>query len=76
MRKHCLREHIEDNRREGRPSKTAEPVAPRWKTVSCQRLFVSGAKSHYFEVVSPPELQEEEEAKRRRDMATILSESD
>jgi hypothetical protein len=76
MRKHCSRKHIEDNRREGRPSKAAEPVAPRWKTVSCQRLFVSGAKSHYFEVVSPAELQEEEETKRRRDMATTLSESD
>ena len=76
MRKHCSREHIEDNRREGRPSKTAEPVAPRWKTVSCQRLFVSGAKSHYFEVITPAELQEEEETKQQRNIATMLSKSD
>lgn len=76
MRKHCSREHVEDNRREGRPSKTAEPVAPRWKTVFCQRPFVSGAKSHYFEVITPAKSQEEEETKRRRDMTTMLSESD
>jgi hypothetical protein len=76
MRKHCSSKHTEDNRREGRPSKTAEPVAPRRKTVSFQRLFVSGAKSHYFEVITPAELQEEEETKRRRNMATMLSESD
>jgi hypothetical protein len=76
MRKHCLRKHTEDNCREGRPSKTAEPVTPRWKTVSCQRLFVSGAKSHYFEVITPTELQEEERTKRRMNMATMLSEAD
>lgn len=73
MRNHCLKKHIEGNRREGRPSKAAEPVVPRQKTVSCQRLFVSSAKSHYFEVVSPTEFKEAEETKRRQDMATILS---
>jgi hypothetical protein len=65
MLNHCGENHSEGKRRPGR-----------WKAVSCQRLFVSGSRSQYFEVVSPAELQEAEETMRRRSMAKTLSEAD
>jgi hypothetical protein len=73
MLKHCRENHLEGKRRPGRPSKSAHPVSPRWKPVSCQRLFVSGSKSQYFEVVSPAKLQEAEETMRRQSIAKTLS---
>jgi hypothetical protein len=76
MRNHCREKHIEGKRRPGRPSKTANPIAPRWKPVSCQRLFVSGSKSQYFKVISPVELKEAEETMRRQSIAKTLSNAD
>lgn len=76
MPHHYGKSHPEGKRRRGRPAKTAESIALRWKSVSCQRLFVSGYKSQYFEVIPPAEIKESEETMRRRSMAKTLSEDD
>lgn len=44
--------------------------------MSCQRLFKQGRKSQYFVVVSPAEVQEEEEMLRRKEMAAKLPEAE
>lgn len=76
LAKHFNDCHAEDKRAPGRPPKAAAVTAPRWKEVSCQRLFVHGPKSGYFTVVSPTEVAEEEEAQRRQAMAAELREAD
>jgi hypothetical protein len=76
MQNHCNKNHPEGKQRPGRPAKTAEPIALRWKSVSCQRLFLSGFKGHFFEVISPAEIKEEEETMRRRGKIKALSEAD
>ncbi|PVH90462.1 hypothetical protein DM02DRAFT_665052, partial [Periconia macrospinosa] len=76
MRKHWGKEHAELMRRQGRPCKTSKPIAPRWRAVSCQRLFAAGFRSGYFEVISPAEIKEANETMRRRSMANSLPEAD
>jgi hypothetical protein len=76
MQNHCNKNYPEGKQRPGRPAKTAEPIALRWKLVSCQRLFLSGFKGHFFEVISPAEIKEEEETMRRRGKIKALSEAD
>ncbi|KAJ9654976.1 hypothetical protein H2201_008902 [Coniosporium apollinis] len=63
------------NKPGGQP-KALAAAPPRWKNVACQRFFVSGPGSGFFAVVSPAQLQEEEDARRRREMAQALPEAD
>jgi superfamily II DNA or RNA helicase len=53
MRKHCQQTHRWQRKTDrGRPSTAARATLPAlpWILVRCQRLFTSGANSHYFEV--------------------------
>lgn len=76
MLKHCQKQHVECKRGRGRPLKAAEAAALRWKKVSYQRLFVAGSRSHFFAVIPPAEIQEEEETRKRQEMAHMLPEAD
>jgi hypothetical protein len=76
MERHYQSQHAEHKRAPGRPSKVDALTVAYWKKVSCQRLFVQGCKSQYFAVISPAEVQEEEEMLRRRDMAAKLPEAE
>ncbi|KAF9729919.1 DNA helicase [Paraphaeosphaeria minitans] len=76
MQKHCQSRHYEHRRGPGRPTKVDALIAPDWKKVSCQRLFVQGWKSQYFAVVSPAEVEEEEETLRRQETAAKLPEAE
>ncbi|KAL5373648.1 hypothetical protein PMIN06_012450 [Paraphaeosphaeria minitans] len=76
LAKHFNDLHAEHKRAPGRQPKAAAVTAPQWKQVSCQRLFVGGAKSGYFAVVSPTEAIEEEEAQRRKAIAARSPESE
>jgi hypothetical protein len=76
MDRHYQSQHAEHKRAPGRPSNAAKPNAHQWKKVSCQRLFAHGAKSQYFAVVSPAEVEEEEQTLQRQGMAANLSEAD
>lgn len=75
MRHHSGKNHIEDRWKRDRPAKTGKPVALRWKPVCCQRLFLSGPNSQYFEV-SPQERTKNEETLRREGMAKMMSGAD
>ncbi|PSN61573.1 hypothetical protein BS50DRAFT_604116 [Corynespora cassiicola Philippines] len=72
MRTHYRKKYAECKRPKGRPPKALGGVAPRWEEVLCQRLFVLGTGSHFFAVISPAEIQEEKEARQRREMALTL----
>jgi Orsellinic acid/F9775 biosynthesis cluster protein D len=53
MRKHCRQAHQWQRKSaRGRPSTAVRAILspPPWTSVRCQRLFTSGAGSHYFEV--------------------------
>ncbi|KAK4985284.1 hypothetical protein LTR66_008219 [Elasticomyces elasticus] len=51
-------------------------LPPHWTKVTCQRFFINGPGSGFFTVVSPVQLQEEEDARQRQEMAPALSEAD
>jgi hypothetical protein len=56
MRAHCSKEHEwNSTHRGGRPKKNSESTSCMpWRTnVSCQRFFIQGIKSNYFEVQAP-----------------------
>jgi hypothetical protein len=76
MERHHQSQHAERKRAPGRPSKVDALTVSYWKKVSCQRLFVQGCKSQYFAVISPAEVQEEEEMLRGQDMAAKLPEAE
>ena len=76
MGRHQQNEHEENKRPPGRPTRVHALAEPKWKKVSCQRLFKQGRKSQYFAVVSPAEVQEEEETLRRKEMAAKLPEAE
>jgi hypothetical protein len=76
MGRHQQNEHEENKRPPGRPTRVDALAEPKWKKVSCQRLFKQGRKSQYFAVVSPAEVQEEEETLRRKEMAAKLPEAE
>ncbi len=58
--RHLREAHNIARRGPGRSSIASRRLPPDWTTVSCQRFFVAGHQSIYFEVISP------EEAKQRR----------
>lgn len=76
MRKHCQALHILGKRCRGWQPKADVALPPRWKKVTCQRFFINGPGSGFFAVVSPAQLQEEEDARQRQKMAQALSEAD
>jgi superfamily II DNA helicase RecQ len=55
MRAHCTKEHQWNSTQKGRPRNDSESTSCMpWRTnVSCQRFFIQGIKSNYFEVQAP-----------------------
>src|ERR1700761_608777 len=71
MRAHCTKAHQwNSTQRGGRPKKDSESISHTpWRTnVSCQRFFVQGVKSNYFEVQAPdPQIRSRAQIKSRID---------
>lgn len=78
--KHLREAHNIVRRGPGRPTIASRRLPPNWTTVSCQRFFVSGHQSIYFEVISPEEAQQRRAKAKRANSPSnpgfVLAEAD